>query len=391
MGATALRVKRRGRLVLSALAFLTAFGIRLAVALQGIHGTDILAHVEGSKSLLLTGSPYCAAQYVYPPLYAVLQLSSILILGWNLLGYKFMPVLFDSLLSLAMYIAVRRLTGNERLALASQVLWALNPLAVMASSWYGLFDSIPTLFVLASLLALLSSKPTASAFLVALGVTSKIFPTAYLLPQALHPYNRKLKDVAKYVVVATIVSLTIWLALSVRCLERALELQLQTHVQRLDKGLSLSPCTPYSSIMALAVPALTLTVVTAWMRAKNRFRDEHYLGWATMCTALMIALNSFVYPHYLIWLLPLATIYVICKFKRGGVALAILYTIALSAIGIAYWRYYKVSAVVSLLSTALYTTLAFLVLLIAMDIVRRPEGRAPEEAALTPHKGRQLC
>jgi hypothetical protein len=260
--------------------FVVALTIRLVIALQGIHGTDILAHIEGAKSLLLTGSPYCAAQYVYPPLYAALQLSSILAFGWNLLGYKFMPVLFDSATSLMMYVAVRKFTRSERLALVSQALWALNPLAVVASAWYGLFDSIPTLFALASLLALLSSRPLASASLLALGVTSKVFPAAYLLPQALHPRNERLKGVAKYVAVATAVSLVVWLALSARCLGRALELQLRTHLERLDKGLSLVPCTPYSSIMTLAVPTLVLTMATAWMRVRGGFRDEDYLGWA---------------------------------------------------------------------------------------------------------------
>jgi len=364
--------------VIPALMLLIAFAIRLVIALQGIHGTDILAHIEGSKSLLLTGSPYCASSYAYPPLYAVLQLSSILAFGWNLLGYKFMPILFDSLTSLAMYTAVRRFTESERLAVASQIMWALNPLAIVASAWYGLFDSIPTLFTLASLLALLSSRPLASASLLALGVTSKIFPAAYLLPQALHPSNERLKDVAKYVTVATAISLAVWLALSAKCLERALELQLQTHLQRLDKGLSLAPYTPYSSIMALAAPTLALAVATARMRAMNRFRDEDYLGWAAMCTTLIIALNPFAYPHYLIWLLPLATIYVVCRFRRGGVAAAALYALTFSAIGIAYWKYYKVSAVVSLLSVALYATLALLITQMAIGIVKKnQEEKSP--------------
>jgi len=115
------------RFAIPASMFVVALTIRLVIALQGIHGTDILAHIEGAKSLLLTGSPYCAAQYVYPPLYSALQLSSILAFGWNLLGYKFMPVLFDSATSLMMYVAVRKFTRSERLALASQALWALNP------------------------------------------------------------------------------------------------------------------------------------------------------------------------------------------------------------------------------------------------------------------------
>ncbi|MCC6016869.1 MAG: hypothetical protein LM582_07495 [Desulfurococcaceae archaeon] len=60
---------------------IVSFMLRLAIAVQGIHGTDVIAHVNGSRSLLLTGSPYCIASYNYPLLYSVLQLASILVFG----------------------------------------------------------------------------------------------------------------------------------------------------------------------------------------------------------------------------------------------------------------------------------------------------------------------
>jgi 4-amino-4-deoxy-L-arabinose transferase-like glycosyltransferase len=107
------------------LLLLLALVIRIAIAVQGIHGTDVLAHVNGTRSLLLTGSPYCRAYYNYPPLYSVIQLPTILMFGWNSLGYKFMPVLFDTLLSIALYMAVKRVVGSEKLALAVQLLLGL--------------------------------------------------------------------------------------------------------------------------------------------------------------------------------------------------------------------------------------------------------------------------
>jgi len=342
---------------------LLAFVVRLAIAVQGIHGTDILFHVNGSKSLLLTGSPYCLAQYNYPPLYSAFQLSSILVFGWNPLGYKFMPILFDSLLSLALYIAVKSFAGNEKLALASQLLWAFNPLAVVASAWYGVFDSIPAFFVLSSIITLLSGRILVSSSLVALGIVTKVFPALYLLPQALYANVKRFKDTVKYIAVAVATSLALWFALSIKCFHNAIAYQLYFHIQRLDKGLSLAPYTPYTATLALVLSALTLTLAVLQMRLRGVFRNEEYLAWSATCTALLIALNPFIYPHYLLWLLPLATLYVIQRLRERGVLLATLNILIFSAIGITYWRYYKVPTIVSILSIALYTALALLILL----------------------------
>ncbi|MEM1896654.1 MAG: hypothetical protein QXK54_06910 [Ignisphaera sp.] len=113
-----------------------------------MHGTDILFHVESVRSLILTGSPYCLANYNYPPLYAYLQLIDILAIGWNTLGYKIMRILFDVALSILIYVTLRSLGVDERVSIVIQSLWCFNPLAIVTSSWYGLFDSIPTLFLL---------------------------------------------------------------------------------------------------------------------------------------------------------------------------------------------------------------------------------------------------
>lgn len=80
--------------------------IRLFIASMGIHGTDILFHIAGVRSLLETGSPYCNATYTYPPFYSVMQLIGIMILGWNVFGYKVMTTLFDVFISLVLYFYI---------------------------------------------------------------------------------------------------------------------------------------------------------------------------------------------------------------------------------------------------------------------------------------------
>jgi len=350
--------------------FLIGFMLRFAIAVQGIHGTDIIAHVNGSRSLLLTGSPYCAASYNYPPLYSVLQLASILIFGWNPLGYKFMPILFDSLLSITIYFAVKMFTHSRRLAIASQILWILNPLAFVASAWYGLFDSIPALFTLASILTLAISKTMFSSTLLALGIVSKVYPALFLLPQALNPKNKKLRDIVMYVTTATIISIVIEVLLSIKCFQRAFEYQLSFHMQRIDKGLSLIPYTPYSAIISLALPTAVLSVTAYALRVRGRYTVENYFAWASICTALAIALNPFIYPHYLIWLLPLAVIYIVYRFKEKGVAVAATYISIFSAIGLTNWKFYRICMIVTALSISLYIVLISLIVVVMSSIIK---------------------
>uniref|UniRef100_A0A7J3Z7G9 DUF2029 domain-containing protein n=1 Tax=Ignisphaera aggregans TaxID=334771 RepID=A0A7J3Z7G9_9CREN len=167
-------------------------------------------------------------------------------------------------------MAVKRFTDSEKLALASQLLWVFNPLAVVTSAWYGLFDSIPTLFVLASLLALISGRALVSALFIALGIVAKVFPALYLLPQALHPRNKSLRDVVLYTAIAVSASLLLWLSLSVKCLDSALRHQLGFHLQRLDKGLSLMPNIQYSTALSLAVSTAILTAIAVQMRSEEK-------------------------------------------------------------------------------------------------------------------------
>jgi hypothetical protein len=282
-----------------------------------------------------------------------------------------MPVLFDSLLGLALYIIIAVMTKDKGLALKTQIIWALNPLAIVASAWYGLFDSIPTLFALASIIALARGYASLSAVLVALGIDAKVFPALLLLPNSLHTGNRSVRSILGYIAIASTTVLAIWLALSFKCLDNALKSQLQFHLQRLDKGLSLIPYTPYQAIVVLILPTLLLTVIALWMRLRRRFSEVNYITYASLSLALLIALNPFIYPHYLLWFLPLAIASLVTLYREKGLWTSVIVVLVLSAIGLAYWRYYRVEAIVSMLRPALYATLTATAITLLLPLAKR--------------------
>jgi hypothetical protein len=209
------------------------------------------------------------------------------------------------------------------------------------------------------------------AVLVALGIDAKVFPALLLLPNSLHTGNRSVRSILGYIAIASTTVLAIWLALSFKCLDNALKSQLQFHPQRLDKGLSLIPYTPYQAIVALILPTLLLTVIALWMRLRRRFSEVNYITYASLSLALLIALNPFIYPHYLLWFLPLTIASLVTLYREKGLWTSVTVVLVLSAIGLAYWRYYRVEAIVSMLRPALYATLTATAITLLLPLAKR--------------------
>ncbi|MDK6028800.1 glycosyltransferase 87 family protein [Ignisphaera sp. 4213-co] len=231
---------------------ITGFVVRLLIALEGVHGTDILFHVEGVKSLLSSESPYCLAKYNYPPLYAYIQLIGIAVFGWNPLGYKFSSILFDTLLALLLYHVLKSLGVGEKHSLLVEAIWCFNPLAIAASAWYGLFDSIPTFFVVLAIHLLNKSREYPSSVFLALGVLTKVFPLI-LLPTTLLAIATsrnvgKASKILAYIIIFAFAVLVVEAVASFKCVNSSFENQIMFHISREDKGLSPIPQYPYSQI-----------------------------------------------------------------------------------------------------------------------------------------------
>lgn len=323
--------------------------VRMLIGVEGIHGTDILFHVEGVRSVLITGSPYCLSVYNYPPLYAYLQLIGITVIGWNPLGYKFMPILFDTALSILIYLTLRNLGVNEKQSIIVQTLWCFNPLAIVASSWYGLFDSIPTLFALLSILFIVKQKFIASALILSLGIATKVFP-AVLLPInifALYTKSRgKRSLIYKYLVTVFLAVTVIELLTTFKCVSDAVKDQLLFHIERTDKGLSITPLYPYSSAFSLIIAMIF--PLAFLLRVKPAiFSDSDIYTISAIASMFLVIVNPFVYPHYMIWFLPLVLVALTIILSSTVKVLALNLTLILmfSAIGLVYWKCYKVHVI----------------------------------------------
>ncbi|MEM1682883.1 MAG: hypothetical protein QXD57_06085 [Ignisphaera sp.] len=186
---------------------------------------------------------------------------------------------------------------------------------------------------------------------LSLGIASKFFPIIFL------PINlfiifvreRKIDSIGRYFVLVLLIIISIELVSVYRCLDDAIKDQFLFHINREDKGLSLIPWFPYSSLLSLVIPMILSLLLLLYTKSISLI---NIYAIATIESLALILLNPFVYPHYIIWSLPLMLItltlivHSITKVSILGVTLITIFSI----VGLGYWRFYKVPSIAITLS-----------------------------------------
>jgi len=345
------------------------FIFRISVALNGLHGSDILFHLSGAFTVLGGGLLYRDVHYVYPPLYAYLQAGVIALFGRNVLVYKFWPIVSDFLVALVLYFFFK-VRGEERVGLFALVVYLFNPLTLLSSSWYGLFDSLVAFLFLYGLYLYLRGRAYGSAFALGVGVVVKVASVFVGPLMALHIYLRR--GLRETVLWALMFSLPIFLVEAPYLLivgMEALKQQLEFHIVRGGEGFSVA-----ALFSGLHIPSNIITLVF-WIAKLLIYGIVFYLmvkkplseniiikGCFTIMLAL-ITFNTFLYPHYLIYVLPLfllnysKTLYeAIASFIKerllfkAEAIIPIFFIVTISLVCPAYWKFYRDSLAVTLIA-----------------------------------------
>jgi len=136
-------------------------------------------------------SPYTIASdlpFAYPPLWSVfcwLGYRAFRLSGshWVLnLALKLPLILADLACALLLWRLVQRATASRRTALTVTAAYFLNPVAIAVPSMWGMFDALPALLALVSMLLLAGGRDVWSALVLGLSAGFKGFYTAFYLP-----------------------------------------------------------------------------------------------------------------------------------------------------------------------------------------------------------------
>ncbi len=109
----------------------------------------------------------------------------------------------DILMTLLLYKIAMQFTKNKGLAQKAALVWFINPFVIWISAGWGMWDTIPALFSLASFYLILKKKITLSAISLSLGIASKLYPALFIIPIAFYilksnSFNQKWKSCLKF-------------------------------------------------------------------------------------------------------------------------------------------------------------------------------------------------
>ena len=146
--------------------------------------------------------PLSQNRYPYPPLHMYISALIVWLAGSSGAAYiildKLVPAAFGVGVAVALAATARRLGFSPRRALLLGLLYAVNPLPVLVTSYHGQFEEIPLLFIVLALFLLAGERQAnwavaASALLLGVAVAYKTWPLLFLpaLVMAAHGLRRK--------------------------------------------------------------------------------------------------------------------------------------------------------------------------------------------------------
>jgi len=224
------------------------------------------------------------------------------------------------------------LTDDPTRSRTAMLLYLFNPLTIMFSSLWGMFDAIPTLFALLSLLYLSQGKYPKSGLALGIGIGFKGFFPALLLPfMLLYIWKKEMKlhSALNYIIYSALIPIAIstpFLILDASAYFHALT----SPVQRLPINLTywlplrlflqminLSSTTIITLSSSLSIVAFLTLYLFFLSKKANRWPIEQnptdkkfpFKGLLLVLLAFYATSNA-VNEQYLIWILPFLITYI---------------------------------------------------------------------------------
>lgn len=283
-------------------------------------------------------NPYAlpALGLVYPPLWAIFCTTSYLVyvLTKNVfLQYftiKLPIILADILICSGIRKIVYNLTGDTIKARTALLLYIFNPVTIIFSSLWGMFDAIPTLFAFLSLIYLVQGKYLESGLALGIGIGFKGFFPALLLPFFLFyiwKKKRELISCLRYL----IYSISIPLIISVPFLlidSQAYIFSMTYHANRLPqnltywflarklleiRGVSTNTITTFSSFLFLSLFCMLylffIKKANIWPTKEKHADIKIVLKGSVSVILIFFITSNTVNEQYLVWTLPFLIVY----------------------------------------------------------------------------------
>jgi len=236
-------------------------------------------------------------------------------------------IVSDLAVTFLIYKAIADTNSDARSLRAAVLLWYINPFTVAISSGWGMFDTLPALFVTLALY-LLTKKPTKSnlgTVSIWISVALKLYALA-LLPATCLYMRAKKERVALRVLLISIVSAALLSPVSLRehiqfftrSLLTSLLLLPQDSRPDFSMGLSywtillLTPVSASVQVIIMDIVLVLLTGTVTYRLTRLKFQDPQTdlaVAYASSIIVIYLSIRG-VPPQFFIWSLPLLAILV---------------------------------------------------------------------------------
>lgn len=291
-------------------------------------------------SAILSGqNPYALTSngLIYPPLWGVFCAASYLsyTLTSNLfLSYftlKLPIVIADILISLIIKKIVYNHTLDVTKARTAMLLYLFNPVTIIISSLWGMFDAIPTLFALLSLFYMSQGQYLKSGLTLGAGIGFKGFFPALLLPFFLFyiwKNEKRVSNCFRYSIYTILIPLTIsmpFLIIHSNTYISMILFPVKRLPQHLTYWFSISellkanaiPTATILSLSSFVSLSLFLTLylflikeASVWPIKSNPGNISFILKGTILVIFIFYLTSSTVNEQYLIWTIPFLTLYI---------------------------------------------------------------------------------
>ena len=99
-------------------------------------------------------------------------------------------IISDVAVALLLYEFVTGLTGSATYALRASTLWFLNPITIWVTSGWGMFDSLPALFTVVTLVLIQRNKALLAGIALVIAFAFKLYPVLFVVPIAAFQFHR---------------------------------------------------------------------------------------------------------------------------------------------------------------------------------------------------------
>ena len=332
--------------------------VRLVPAAFTAHPTDMQSWKTIGAAIYNGQNPYTLPAYglVYSPLWGFVcgMAYAVYIQVQNSFVFNFvikLPIIAaDMAIAKNIQMIVLAKTKNEKTARGAMMLYLFNPVTILMSSIWGMFDAIPVFLVLLSMISLARQQYLKSSLILGIGIAFKGIYPALLLPLFLYTITKmegKKRETLGYLASSILVPAVFLTPFLMADIASYINITIIHYIQRplsnLTYWLAIRAALGQNEGLVSTISFMILIAVFPLLYAYI-LRKAESKTIAKMMTQILLAfylVSPTVNEQYIVWLIPPMIIYAIMeerKMRTSLYSLSIITTVyAIANAGVAFF------------------------------------------------------